>query len=37
MFSETLHCRVKRSGALSPAPPGESEGEGGGWVKKECP
>ena len=26
---------MKRSDALSPAPPGESEGEGGGWVKKK--
>ena len=25
---------MKRSDALSPAPPGEAEGEGGGWVKK---
>jgi len=28
-----ISVAVKRSGALSPAPPGKSEGEGGGWVK----
>ena len=31
-----LGLAVKRSDALSPAPPGESEGEGGGWVKNNA-